>query len=310
MPNENEFASMTNVNGLIRPTADAHVPVMDRGFLYGDSIYEVFRTYDGVPLFFDEHWARFENSASLIHLEIGLSREQMTAEIRSTVIATSAASLNKDVYVRYIVTRGEGALDLVPQPDLTTSYMIVVREVPKWNPEFYTRGLKVAVARTRRNPGDALDPNIKGGNYLNNILGVIEARKLGADDCLMLNDAELITEASNSNIFFVIDGELITPSQTAANLLGLTKAAVHVACRSHGLASDEREVSIGSVLRASECFLTSATREIMPVYALRLEDGVECSFPEGGGEITRRVTQYYREYIGDYVRDHAESSLF
>jgi branched-chain amino acid aminotransferase len=306
----NEFQSMTNVDGVVTKTADARVPVLDRGFLYGDSIYEVFRTYDGVPLFYDEHWVRFQNSASLIRMDIGLSQEQLTEEIRATIETTGAPDLGVDVYVRYIVTRGEGPVDLFPAAELTTRYVIVVREVPKWSPELYSRGVRVAVAGTRRNPGNALDPNIKGGNYLNNVLGVMDARALGADDCLMLNEAELVTEASNSNVFFVIAGKLVTPAQTAANLRGLTKAAVHEACEARGLASTECDIHAEELRHATECFLTSATREVMPVVTLRQLDGEVLRFAEGGGPITRRVAGYYRDHVAEYLGRHAHLSLF
>lgn len=305
-----EFTSMTNVNGMIRETPNAHVSVLDRGFLYGDSVYEVFRTYEGVPLFYDEHWARFENSASLIHLDIGLDKTQMLAEIKQTVEATGAPRDRRDVYVRYIATRGEGALDLVPEPGLTTTYVIIVREVPRWNPDYYSHGVSVAVARTKRNPSESLDPNIKGGNYLNNVLGVIEARALGADDCIMLNAAGLVTEASNSNVFFVIDDRLVTPSQRAANLRGLTKAAVHEACRAHNLSSEETEITLDDVRRATECFLTSATREVMPVRSVLLDEKTRSEFPPGGGSITRRVAGYYRDCMAAHIERHSDLALF
>src|SRR3970282_515237 len=191
MTNRNEFQSMTNVDGVVTKTVDARVPVLDRGFLYGDSVYEVFRTYDGVPLFYDEHWARFQNSAALIRMDVGLSKKQLTEEIRATIETTGAPGLGLDVYGRYIVPRAEAQLDLYPRADLAPRYVIIVREVPKWTPEFYSRGVRVAIAGTRRNPGNALDPKIKGGNYLNNVLGVMDASAAGADDCLMLNDRDL-----------------------------------------------------------------------------------------------------------------------
>ena len=100
--------SMANVDGVITPVSEAQIPVMDRGFLYGDSVYEVFRTYGGVPLFFDEHWARFENSARLIHLRLQLDKQEMMEEIRRTFRASGAGEAGQDVYVRYCVTRGEG----------------------------------------------------------------------------------------------------------------------------------------------------------------------------------------------------------
>jgi len=305
-----QIQSMTNVDGTITRTADARVPVLDRGFLYGDSIYEVFRTYGGVPLFYDEHWRRFENSAALIRMRIGLSKEELTEAIRATIAATGAARLREDAYVRYTVTRGDGPVDLFPSPELKTRYVIIVRPVPVWNPEFYSRGVRLAVASTRRNPSNALDPNIKGGNYLNNVLGVMDAHALGADDCVMLNEAGLVTEASNSNVFFVIGGDLVTPAQNAGNLRGLTKAALHDACHARGLGTSERDIAASDLPKATECFLTSATREVMPVVTLRTLDGVVLRFPEGGGDVTRRAAAYYKEHVAEHVRTHADVSLF
>ncbi|HEX6998292.1 MAG TPA: aminotransferase class IV [Gammaproteobacteria bacterium] len=304
------FESMTNVDGVITPTAEARVPVMDRGFLYGDSVYEVFRTYDGVPLFYDEHWQRFERSASLVRLRLDISKERMAEEIRRTVHATGAPSSKQDVSVRYTVTRGSGRLDLHPEPDLRNRYVIIVRAAPRWDAQLYSHGIALAIPPTRRNPAWSLDPNVKGGNYLNNVLAVMEARALGADDALMLSDAGLVTEASNSNVFFAIDGVLVTPSQTAANLRGLTKAALHEACRAHGLPTAERDLAVADLTRATECFITSATREVMPVASLRLEDGGVLTFPPGGGPLTRRAAEHYREHVRRYVRDHAALSMF
>lgn len=305
-----QFESMTSVDGHITRTADARVPVLDRGFLYGDSIYEVFRTYDGVPLFYDEHWTRFQASAALIRMQIGLSLATMTDAIKATIAATHAPELRRDVYVRYTVTRGEGQVDLFPDPALKTRYVIIVRPVPTWAAELYTRGTKMAVAVTRRNPSAALDPNIKGGNYLNNVLGIMDARAYGADDCIMLNEAGFVTEASNSNVFFVIDGALVTPAQSAANLKGLTKAAVHDACKARGLASHERDVHLEDLARATECFQTSATREVMPVVSVRLPGGDTLDFPPGGGPITRRAAQYYKDHVAEYLRTHRPLAFF
>ncbi|NNC65017.1 MAG: hypothetical protein HKN84_09550, partial [Gammaproteobacteria bacterium] len=287
------FQSMTNVDGVVTRTEDARVPVMDRGFLYGDSIYEVFRTYGGVPLLYDEHWARFENSAALISLQLGLSKEQMADEIGQTVRMTNAAQSGRDVYVRFTITRGEGPIDLFPGPELQTRYVIIVKAMHEWKPEFYSEGINLAVTSTKRNPKNALDPNIKGGNYLNNVLGVIEARAMGADDCLMLNAAGQITESSNSNVFFVIDGKLVSPAETSGNLRGLTKTAVRESCRANGLTTYEHEILPAAAIEATECFITSATREVMPVRKLNLGDGMTVEFPAGGGTLTRQVQGYY-----------------
>lgn len=305
-----QFQPTASVDGVVTPLGEARIPVLDRGFLYGDSIYEVFRTYEGVPLFFDEHWQRFENSARLIHLELGEVREKLTADIRAAISASGAPAIGRDVYVRYIVTRGEGPIDLLPRQGLELRRVVVVKEVPQWNPAHYTTGATVAIVETRRNPHDALDPNIKGGNYMNNVLGVIEASRLHADDCLMLSEAGLVTEASNSNVFFVIDEAIVTPSQKAANLRGLTKAAIHAACKANGIPTEETEITAADAMRATECFLTSATREVMPVAQLIRADGSRQAFPPGGGELTQRVAAVYRAAVADYVAAHQELRFF
>ena len=305
-----EFESMSNVDGHVTPTAEARVPVLDRGFLYGDSVYEVFRTYSGVPLFYREHWERLENSAQLIHMHVTQTYEEITDEIRRTVRATSAGTLSKDVYVRYVITRGEGPVDLYPNPDLETRYVIIVNAVPVWSPDFYKIGMKAAIPTVRRNPTDALDPNIKGGNYLNNVIAITQARELGADESIILNRDGYVTEASNSNVFFVLDGELVTPGAAAGNLRGITKKAAREACKAHGLAVNERDVHARDLDRTTECFVTSATREVMPVISLRLDDGRVVEYPPGGGETTRDVARYYRQFMDEHIARNASLSLW
>jgi branched-chain amino acid aminotransferase len=139
---------------------------------------------------------------------------------------------------------------------------------------------------------------------------VIEAAALDADDCLMLSDSGLVTEASNSNVFFVIDGQLVTPSQKAANLRGLTKLAIHAACQANGIDSQETEIAAADAMRATECFISSATREVMPVASLLRTDGTRRDFPPGGGELTRRVATLYRQAVDDYVAANRGLSLF
>ncbi len=305
-----EFRSMTSIDGNVVPTQVASIPVMDRGFLYGDSIYEVFRTYDGVPLLYEEHWTRFRNSASLIRLELQFDQDDITKEIREVVQATHAPEVPCDVYVRYVVTRGEGALGLMPDARVRQRLVVIVMQVPTWNPDFYERGVALAIVRTRRNESRALDPNIKGGNYLNNVLGVIEAHDLGADDSLMLDSKGLVTEASNSNVFFVRDGKLMTPSQIAANLKGTTKGAVVGLCQAAGIEAHEAELGLDAVLAADECFVTSATREIMPVRVIDCGDGRRRDFPEGGGPLTQTLARAYKEFVADYVARNRHYSMF
>jgi branched-chain amino acid aminotransferase len=302
------FRRMANVDGLITPLEEARISILDRGFLYGDSVYEVFRTYDGVPLFGHEHFDRMDHSARLIQMRIAQSREELLDQMRRTAAAAPVPAA-QDIYVRWHVTRGTGPLDLVPTAGLTSSYVIIVKEVPAWNPEFYSSGTRLAVTRVRRNPVEALSPDIKSGNYLNNILGVQEAIELGAHDCLMLNPAGVVTEASNSNAFFVIDGRLVTPSVRSGVLRGITKAAIQRIGTANGFEVHEADFGVGELARATECFVTSATREAMPVAGVRLETGKWLEFSAGGGEVTRLVAKAYKEEVAKYVRENASLRL-
>ncbi|TWT99085.1 Branched-chain-amino-acid aminotransferase [Botrimarina colliarenosi] len=302
-----------NIDGVLSPLDDARIPVLDRGFLYGDSVYEVFRTYDGVPLFWREHFERMENSARLIHMPIAQSREELMAEIRRAVAAAGGRPSEDgtgEVYVRWHLSRGVGPVDLYPDPNLRTSFMIFVKPVPKWKQAHCEVGMRLAVTDVRRNAADALSPNIKSGNYLNNILGLAEAVERGADDCLMLNHEGYATEASNSNIFFVTDGKVQTPADSAGNLRGITGAALRKIGAAAGWPIHEELLTVDDLSQVDEAFVTSATREVMPVAAIRLPSGQWRELPPGGGPLTRQIAQAYKDYVAEYVVAEANARLW
>lgn len=273
-------------------------------------MYEVFRTYGGVPFLGVEHWRRLQQSADLIGLRIGESMHDLHEEIGRTIAAWHGDGATGDAYVRYAYTRGAGPLDLYPAADLAPLRVIIVQAVPEWPAHHFTHGVKLAIPTIRRNPIDALNPCIKGGNYLNNILGLLQARKLDAEDCLLLNEQGMITEASNSNVLFVIDRAVQTPAIESGILAGLTKGIVSELCGTAGITFAETLLSVDDVRPATECMITSATREIVPVRSLRLEDGTFLEFPAGGGEITRELQTLYKEYVHRYQQENFGSRLF
>ena len=297
---------MINVDGIVSTMSEATIPVVDRGFLYGDSVYETFRTEDGVALFLGDHFNRLENSARLIEMHIDQDRVELTKQIRRTVANTGATRKSR-LYVRLQVTRGEGPLDLAPSKDLETRYVVIVKEAPIWKTNLYSVGLNMVVSTIRRNSVTTLDPNIKGGNYLNNIIAVNEAVAKGADDAVMLTQEGHVSEASNSNVWFVIKDELKTPSR--GNLKGLTKMHVHKALGSEGMVSHETDIHVEDVIDATECFVTSATRDVMPCASLTLENGHRIHFPDGGGSVTRMTMELFSTYIKQYVENHRYDSL-
>lgn len=303
-----------NVNGLITPAPEAKISIFDRGFQYGDSIYEVTRTYEGVPFFLEEHFDRLENSARLARMTISQSRAQLTDEIRRTV-AAAGVKPGEDVFIRYTVSRGEGPLDLDPATAKKTSFVILVKEIPPWKKEFYDRGMVLAVPAIVRNSPRALDPNIKSGNYLNNILAVAEAKELGGDDALMLSLDGKLTEASNSNVAFLVDGVLCSPlhepGTSTGNLRGITRTLIAELATRAGLRYEERAMFPADVEKATECFVSSATREIMPVVAVSLgAAGGRKEFPAGGGPQTRVLQKAYTQYVRNYIDANRAKAWF
>jgi len=296
-----------SIDGFIGPLEDIRIPVLDRGFLYGDSIYEVFRTYDGIPFLFDAHYDRLLNSAELAGMPISQTKEELIDVLRRTVEFCDNAG-RQDLYVRYQITRGEGPIDLSPDPDAETRLIVIVKAVPQWNPDLYQRGISLSIPRQRRNSINSLDPNIKGGNYMNNVLALAQSKEQGAEDCLMLDSKGMVTECSNSNIWFVFDDLVVTPQ--AGNLMGITRRSLMTLYNEVGIAAVERGVYSEELPNAKECFVTSSTREVMPVRALTLENGEKIEFPEGGGEKTRKGMMLYADMIQQFTDKHKQGAWF
>ena len=299
---------MINVDGVLARGERAVVPVLDRGFLYGDSVYEVFRTYRGVGFLRDEHLERLERSAGFIRLHISQSRVLLIEQVRRTIAGGGFGG--EEVYVRIIITRGAGPINLLPDAGITSRCVIIVKPLPRWPRRFYAEGVRLAVPPVRRNSIAALDPNIKGGNYLNNVLGILQARERDADDCVMLNHDGQVAESSTGNIWFVMDGVVHSPGPDSGNLRGLTREALLAALEQQGVPCDRGPLEAAALDAATECFMTSSTREVMPVRRLALEDGAVIEFPPGGGERTRHAMDVFAECVRQYVAAHHEQALW
>ncbi|MCO5143706.1 MAG: aminotransferase class IV [Oligoflexia bacterium] len=304
---------LANVNGQITPLEQASISVLDRGFQYGDSVYEVIRTYSGVPFYLDEHCERLENSAKLCHMKISQSRTELIEAIRKTAIESNLEN-KEDVFIRYIVTRGSGPLDLDPNTSSKTSYVIIVKAIPNWNQSFYTHGLCLYIPKTLRNSPLALSPNIKGGNYLNNILGLSEAKEAGYDDALFLSAEGYLTESSNSNVLFVKDKKVISPKTNdeshTGSLNGITKRIIQKICNDIDLPFSEDPMSLDSLDSISECFITSATREIMPVSKIGSFNKRLNVQLKPLGEITSLLQNEYKNFVSTYVKKNERNRWF
>jgi branched-chain amino acid aminotransferase len=276
-----------NLNGEIHE--DAHISVFDHGFLFGDSVYEVISTHQGNLCFVNEHLRRLRSSASAISLDIPLTDEQLIKEINKTVEAAG----NPESYIRIIVTRGVGAMDIDPETCTKPNVLIFVKSILQYPEENYKNGINVALVSVKRNPKEALNPGIKTGNYLNNVMAKVEARKSGAADALMLNPTGQLTECTTSNFFFIRDQRLMTPSLNCGILSGITREVVLRLARENGVLVEEGEWPPEVLQNVEEAFITGTVKMVMPVTSL---DGK----PIGNGKpgpITKMMMRLYQDVL-------------
>lgn len=293
-----------NTNGRLHSAHEPSLTPLDRGFLYGDAIYEVWRTYHGVVFAWEEHFSRLERSARALHLPLPWTRTEMFAEIARTVAAfRQTASFLEDVYIRLQVSRGAGAIGLDIALADRPEFVLLVQPCPKNSPEILRDGMRLSIAMSlRRNPIESLSPAWKTGNYLNNILGLREARARGADDVVMLNLRGEVTEAATSNIAFVRNGEVITPRLDAGILEGITRGLLlRRIAGAAGVHASEATLCPQDLAAMSECFLLSSTKDVTPVGAVD-----DLRFKVGPDTVSARLKAAFANYARESAAAHPE----
>ncbi len=279
-----------SVNGTLTAADAAVIPVFDHGFLYGEGVYETLRSYRGRPAHFGRHMRRLRRSASLMALPVPFTDVQLSAAVRATMEAFDGPG---ERYIRMLLTRGVGDLTYDPAACPTPSLVIIVKAFPEPPAEQFAKGVPIVVVGVRRNHPDALNPRIKSNNLLNNALAMQEAIRRGAAEALMLNQAGFVTECAQSNFFMVSGGTLVTAPLDEGLLPGITREHVLELAAALGIPSAERAFRAEDLASASEAFITSTTREVMPVVSI--DDR-----PVGGGApgpITGRLLEAYRANV-------------
>jgi branched-chain amino acid aminotransferase len=282
------MSSLASVNGIVSPAEEARVSVLDNGFTYGDSVYEVLRTYDGRPFEPGRHFRRLRRSAARLGIDVPAADAQLLAQVDALL----ARAPGGESYIRIIVTRGLGDcsydFDRVQGPTV----VMIQKSLPPFPRHHYEDGVLVAAVDVRRNHPRALDPAIKSSNLLNNILAVREAKARGAVEPVLLNHEGLVAEGASTNVFVARAGALATPPLSAGILAGITREVVLELAAGLGIAVGEQPLHLDDLLGADEAFLTSTTREVVPV---RQVD--ERLIGEGRpGPLTRRLMRAFREY--------------
>lgn len=250
------------INGKFYEKESAKISVFDHGLLYGDGVFEGIRSYNRRVFKLKEHIDRLFESAQSIMLNIPLTKIQLTKVVVQTIIANK---LN-NAYIRLIVTRGEGDLGLDPRKCCKGGTIIIIADkIALYPQELYSKGLSIVTVPTVRNLPEALNPQIKSLNYLNNILAKIEAANAGCDEAIMLDSLGYVAECTGDNIFVVKNGHLYTPPQCMGTLRGITRDAILEIARKDKIPAHEHVITRHEVYISDECFLTGTAAEIIPV---------------------------------------------
>ncbi|KZN24269.1 4-amino-4-deoxychorismate lyase [Haladaptatus sp. R4] len=266
-----------HVNGDIVPADEATVSVRDRGFMYGDAAFETLRAYGGTAFEWEAHAERLQATCDALALDHGISDEDFLERIRDTLDANDL----RDAYVKLTVSRGPQPGKLSPGPAENPTVVVMVSELPRGGIDgtsVWDAPATAEVVETQRVPDAALPAHAKTHNYLNGILARLEL-DADTDEAVLLDSTGAVTEGATSNLFFVRDGVLHTPSLSGPVLPGITRDVVRSLADDAGIPTETGRYDPAAVRRADEAFLTNTTWELRPLASL---DGVEI----GGGPVT------------------------
>ncbi len=275
------------LNGEFVDKEKATVSIFDHGVLYGDGVFEGIRSYSRRVFRLEEHLDRLYDSADAIRLEIPLSKEAFNEKIVETL------KLNDldDAYIRAVVTRGPGDLGLDPRKCPKPTVFIITDKIALYPEDYYEKGLPVTIATVRRTPPEVVDPRIKSLNYLNNILGKINAIDAGVQEALMLTVDGHVAEGTGDNVFIVKDGTLKTPPPEIGALEGITQKVVLDLARKRNIPTEVKKMYPEELFAACECFLTGTAAEVIPV--IKIDDNIiRLGTP---GEMTQMLRRDFKE---------------
>ena len=257
------MSATVNVNGRITGERDAVVSVFDHGLLYGEGIYETLRTYHGRPFLYDRHMRRLRNSARMIVLDLPFTDTEMASRIRETMAASDLEGA--EAHIRVLVTRGVGELSYDPRATPIPSIIIIVKPQVDPTSDEYERGVRVVIVDVVRNHPETVNPMIKSNNLLNSALCAQQAIRRGGFEGIMRNYRGELSECSTANLFIVKEGVALTSPLECGLLPGITREFLFDVGKEIGIDVREQVLRDGDLFSADEAFLTSTTREAVPI---------------------------------------------
>ena len=272
------------INGEYLPQSQAKVSVLDRGFLFGDGVYEVIPVFSGKPLRLSKHLERLQRSMNRVLLKNPLTQEQWQ-EIFQTLLDSNPGG-DRSIYLQ--VTRGAAPVrDLSISTGVEPTVFVMVNDIKPVDFAGLENGIEAVTVDDFR--WKACD--IKSISLIANVMIRLRANELNVMDAVMVRDG-LVTEGTASNIFVVHHGIISTPPKSDCLLPGITRDLVIELARANGFKLEERDINQGELETADEIWLTSSTREIAPV--VKLDDHV---VGDGhAGEYWKKIIAIYQVY--------------
>jgi branched-chain amino acid aminotransferase len=278
------------VNGELKSRNEAVVSVFDAGFVLGDGVWEGLRIHGGHPAFLEQHLDRLYEGAKAIALQVGLTRQELTAAVYDTLAAND---MRDGVHMRLMVTRGTKSTPYQdPRMTVGPATIVMIPEYKEPTPEVVQAGIRLFTVHVRRPYPDVLDPKLNSHSKLNDITACIQAYTAGADEALMLDPHGFVATCNSTHFFIVRRGELWTSSGDFC-LGGITRSNVLRVARDAGIATYEKNFSLTDVYGADEAFVTGTFAGVVPV---REVDGRAIG-ESSDRSVTKRLRTLYREAV-------------
>ena len=250
------------INGSFYNRENAQISVFDSGFLVGDGIWEGLRLHNGKFAFLDKHLDRLFAGASAIHLDIGLSREELVSALIETV---EVNEMTDDVHVRLMITRGDKKTPSQhPSNVIGGPNIVITAEHKVADPSVSQEGITLFTVTVRRPPPDTLDQRLNCHSKLHEVIALIQAIEAGADEALMLDPTGAVATCNATN-FFIIKNEEVWTSTGEYCLNGITRELVIEIARNNGMKAFEKPFSLTDVYSADEAFVTGTFGGLTPV---------------------------------------------
>ena len=253
--------STVYINGLFTPLRNAKISILDRGFCYGDGLFETLRASNGQIFYIEQHIDRLFDSLQKVLIELPMTRLELTKAVKETL----ARNKYKNAIIRLMVTRGDTESNIQIDSKIHPTLVINIRPFIPLPKLAYKKGVRVMLFQERANLVNGISLRLKSCNYLSNILIKEFSNKKNYTEGVVVDPDFGVTEGTTSNIFIVEQGQIKTPPLSPYVLAGITRQVVLEIARDHKIPFTEEKITADELIYADEVFITNSCIEIVPV---------------------------------------------